>query len=365
MRIASDQLYNQLARGLRDHLTNLAEITNQLATGKKTAKPSDDVLGTLKAMDYKLTISQNDQYGRNITEAITSLDFNETALTEVSTALTSLKQMTTIGGGAVTDTERSSYALQAANLRDLLLDLSNSQFENRTIYSGFLSDEKAYVFDPTTYRYVYQGDDGQFNLPIDNDIGQTINFVGSSDDSSKTTAFSYTLPAPETNTLADGSLVTYTAVADPAHNSTTIEVQITHPDHLGDPSYEDTFSFSNFMDMANILNHAWEYEDIDGITSLSQSKSMKRVEALAIPLDKAADQVLFVRSELGIRQVHLNDQKSRLEADTINQQDNLAQTEEASMDKTIIELHMIMTNLNALRSASSKILSQSLFDFLR
>ena len=365
MRIASDQLYDQLARGLRNHLTNLAEITNQLATGKKTAKPSDDVLGTLKAMDYKLTISHNDQYAQNITEAITFLNFNDTVLDQASTALTSLKKMTSFGGGGVTDTERSSYAFQAADLRDLLLDLSNSQFEDRYIYSGFLSDEKAYVFDSATNQYVYQGDSGQFSLPIDKDMDQTINFVGSSDDSSKTTAFSYTLPAPETTTLADGSLVTYTAVADPAHNATTIEVQITHPDHPGDPSYEDTFSFSNFMDMANILNHAWQYEDIDGTTSLTQSKSVNRIEALAIPLEKAAEQVLAVRGELGTRQVHLNDQKTRLEVDTVNQKNNLTETEEASMDETIIELQTIMTNLNALRSASSRILSQSLFDFLR
>lgn len=365
MRIASDQLYNQLARGLRDHLTNLAEITNQLATGKKTAKPSDDVLGTLKAMDYKLTISQNDQYVRNINGATTALNFNDTVLTSVSTALTSLKRMTTIGGGDVTDIERSTFAVQTGDLRDLLLDLSNSQFEDRYIYSGFLSDEKAYVLDSATYQYIYQGDSGQLNLSIDKNIDQIINFVGSSDNSSITTAFSYSLPAPETITLADGSLVTYTAVADPAHHSTTIQVQITHPNHPGDPNYEDTFSFSNFMDMANLLNHAWQYEDIDGVTSLTQSKSLNRIEALVNPLEKAAEQVFTVRSELGVKQVHLNDQISRLEADTVNQQDNLAQTEEASMDKTIIELHMIMTNLNALRSASSKILSQSLFDFLR
>ena len=36
---------------------------------------------------------------------------------------------------------------------------------------------------------------------------QTINFVGSSADSSISTAFSYTLPAPETTTLSDGSVV--------------------------------------------------------------------------------------------------------------------------------------------------------------
>ena len=64
--------------------------------------------------------------------------------------------------------------------------------------------------------------------------------------------------------------------------------------------------------MANILSHAWQYQDVDG-SALSESKSMNRIQALSIPLEKAEKQVLTVQAELGIRQVHLTDQKSRLE----------------------------------------------------
>lgn len=365
MRISTNTLYSQLARGLKDNLTELTEISNQLATGKKINKPSDDVLGTTKVMDYKLSIGQNDQYERNITTANNYLDFNDQVLTQVLDTLATLKNLISSGGDSTgSEEDRAYYAQQAADFRNYLLDLSNSQFNNRYIYSGFQSDQKAYVYDSTNYLYVYHGDSGQLRLPIDNGMNQTINVVGSSNDSTVTTAFSYTLKAPEQTTLADGSIVTYTAVPDPTHNATIIQVQITHPDHPGDPDYEDSFSFSNFMDMANILSHAWQYQDVDG-SDLSETKSMNRIAALANPLGKAQKQVLTVQGELGVRQNNLNDQKTRLDVNTASLQDAQSKTEDVNMDESIIDLQKVATTLNALRSASAEILSKSLFDFLQ
>ncbi len=364
MRISTGMFYNQLARSLNENLADLTEKNNWLATGKKISKPSDNVLGTIKAMDYKLSIDRNDQYQTNIVQANTFLDFNDKVMGQVSDTLGSLKGLIYSGGlSAGTAEDRATYARQAESLRDYLLDLSNSKFNDRYIYSGFQSDQKTYEYDSAHHVYAYQGDSGQLKLPIDKAMVQTINVVGSSADSSISTAFSYSLPAPETITLSDGSVVTYSAALVQPLNASTIQVQITHPDHPGDPDYEDSFTFSNFMDMADLMSHAWQYQDVDG-SALSESKSMNRIQALSLPLDKAEKQVLSVQAELGIRQVHLEDQESRLKSGTLSLQNTLARTEDADMDETAIEISKITTTLEALRMSASRILSQSLFDFL-
>ena len=91
---------------------------------------------------------------------------------------------------------------------------------------------------------------------------------------------------------------------------------------------------------------------------------MNRLQALSVPLEKAEKQVLSVQSELGIRQVHLADQESRLKAGTLSLQNTLSQIEDADMNETAFEINKITTTLEALRMSASKILSQSLFDFL-
>jgi flagellar hook-associated protein 3 FlgL len=364
MRIATVMLYNQLARSLNDNLIDLTEKNNCLATGKKISKPSDNVLGTIKAMDYKLSIDRNDQYQTNMIQANTFLDFNDKIMSQVSDTLGSLRKLIYSGGlSSGTSEDRDYYARQAESLREYLLDLSNSKFNDRYIFSGFQSDQKPYEYDSTNHCYSYQGDSGQLKLPIDNAMYQAINVVGSSADSSIATAFSYSLPASETITLSDGSVVTYSAAPVQPSNAATIQVQITHPDHPGDPDYEDSFTFSNVMDMADLLSKAWQYQDADG-SAMSESKSLNRIQALAIPLDKAVKQVLSVQAELGIRQVHLKDQESRLKSGTLSLQNALSQTEDADMNETAIEISKITTTLEALRMSASKILSQSLFDFL-
>jgi flagellar hook-associated protein 3 FlgL len=364
MRVASAMLYDQLARGLKNNLTELNDLSARLATGKKISAPSGDVLGTVKAMDYKLSISQNDQYGQNLTEANNYLEFNDAVLSQVSNTLKELKNLVYNGSDTPGTAEDRAYsAEEAANLRDYLLDLSNSQFRDRYIYSGFQSDQKAYAYDAVNHYYTFQGDSGQLRLPISKEMNQTINVVGSSADASLSTAFSYTMQDVESTILSDGSLVSYTAVPDPVLGKTSIEVSITHPGHPGEPDYEDHFSFSNFMDMANILSSAWQYQKTDG-TSLSQSQAIRRIQSLSIPLEKATKQVLTVQAEMSTWQVHLTDQKSRLEASTVNLKNILTETEDADMTETALELQKLTTSLEALRISSSKILSQSLFDFL-
>ncbi len=364
MRVASSMLYNQLSRGIKDNLSELNELSTRLATGKKINTPSDNVRGAVQAMDYKLSISQNDQYGQNLIEANNYLEFNDTILSQVSNILDELKTMVYNGGDTSGTAEDRAYSAEkAANLRDFLLDLSNSQFGDRYIYSGFQSDQKAYTYDPVNFNFAYQGDSGQIRLPISKEMNQTINVVGSSANSSISTVFSYTLQGMETMTLSDGSEVSYTAVPDPILGKTTIEVAISHPNHPGDPNYEDHFSFSNFMDMANLLSSAWQYQETDG-TSLNEPKALRRIQSLTIPLEKAGKQALTVQAEMSVRQAQMADQKSRLEAGTVNLKNNLTEIEDADMTETAVELQKLTTTLEALRLSSSKILSQSLFDFL-
>ncbi|MBA4394131.1 MAG: hypothetical protein C0407_11310 [Desulfobacca sp.] len=357
MRISTDMMFNHLSQGLKDNLTEMDTLSNQISTGKKILKTSDDVLGTLRAMAYKLSISQNNQAEQNITGTDNYLNFNNTVLTQISSALVSLKRLTTQPGGTAVD--RTYYSTQAATLRDNLLELSNSTYLNSSIFSGSLSDNSAYTYDIVAFRYYYQGDSQQKSISLGSGITATaINVVGNSTDPNSITPFSF--PSLATTTLADGSVATFASAADIPHNSRIITATITDPSNN-----VDTFNFSNVIDIANYIAHAWENQDVDGVTALTAQQSKNRIEALAGALDKVQSQLLTVQGQIGINQVQLKDQKTRLVANTLTQQNNLSTVQDADMDQTIVSLLKMTSSLNALRSASAKILSQSLFDFLR
>jgi len=359
MRITSFMVFSQLANALKRNMEDFAKLNSQLASGKKIEKPSDDVIGMMRSLDYRLSINNTGQYKRNIDEAAFHLQFTGEVLGSVANSLLELKELISIGGNAQSQENRSFYAGQAARWRDFLLDLSNTKLRERYIFSGYQTNQKAFTYNSTTYHYDYNGDLGEINVLLDTEATLSLNIPGSN-------AFSFTMNGQLPTQLPDGTPINYTQSTDPSTGITTTTVEI---GNAGDPEY-DTFTFSNVMDMANILSFAFEYKDVDGSDlnadpDIQEEMALHRMAALSLPLDDARNQGLNVQAEIGTRQVHLNDQKTRLESSALNLTNALSKTEDADMEETITEILKTETALDALRESASRILSQSLMDFLK
>jgi flagellar hook-associated protein 3 FlgL len=359
MRITSFIMFNQFIKSMQGTQEEFAKLSEQLSTGKRISKPSDDIVGATRAMDYKVNISAIEQYNRNIDGANIQLTYSAKVMSSVNDSLVSLHELTSMGSNAQSQETRTLYSQQAAQYRDYLLSLSNTQLGNKYIFSGYQTDQKAFVYNPATGQYDYQGDNGEIKTLIDNGIQTPINVQGSR-------AFSTTLSEPLPTQLSDGTALNYTQSMDPATGINTVTVEI---GNAGDPNH-DIFTFSNVMDMANIVSYAWQYKNTDGSDlnadpDISAEMAMHRIAALAKPLDDARVQSLTVESEIGTRQVLLNDQTTRLSGSKVDLQNALSATEDADMDQTATEIIKTQVALQALMSSASKIMSQSLLDFLK
>ncbi len=359
MRITSFMIFNQLTRSLQRNMEDFAKLNSQLASGKRIEKPSDDVIGMMRSLDYRLSINNTEQYKRNIEEANFHLQFTDKVLGSVSDSLLKLKELLSMGGNDQTDENRSFYSNQAAEWRDFLLELSNTKLRDRYIFSGYKTDQVAFSYNSSTCHYDYNGDLGEIQIPFDTGATLPSNIQGSE-------AFSFTLEGPLPTELPDGTPLNYGQTTDPSTGVTTITIEI---GNSGDPDY-DTFSISNLMDVANVMSYAWQYKDITGSdlhsdAAIREEMATHRLMALSIPLDDAGNQVLQVQAEIGTRQVHLNDQNARLDNAALNLKNALSKTEDADMEQTITEILKTETALQALRESASRLISQSLLDFLK
>jgi flagellar hook-associated protein 3 FlgL len=359
MRITSFMIFNQLTRALQSNMEDFTKLNSQLASGKRIQKPSDDIIGMVKSMDYRLSINTTEQYQKNIEEANFQLQFASDVLGSVSNSLLKLKELISMGGNAQSQENRSFYAQQAAKWRDFLLDLSNTKLREKYIFSGYQTNQKAFTYNSSTNQYDYNGDSGEINVLIDREATLPLNIPGSN-------AFSFTMNGQLPTELPDGTPVAYTQATDPSTGITTTTVEI---GKAGDPGY-DTFTFSNVMDMANVLSFAFEYKSVDGSDlnadpAVQEQMALHRIAALSLPFDDAQNQVLNVQAEIGTREVRLNDQKTRLDSSALNLTNALSKTEDADMDKTATEILKTQTALDALRQSAARILSQSLMDFLK
>jgi flagellar hook-associated protein 3 FlgL len=328
-------IFDQLSRSLQNNLNDYSSLNERIATGKKINKPSDDVVGLTQAMGYRLSISANDQFKRNISEANSQLNFANTVLDTVSSAIQQAKNAAIKGAsGPLDPTTTTSLTAVTAQLRDQMLNLGNSEFRGRHIFAGFLTNQNAY----NAATYAYQGDAGVMNVQIDSNAALPVNVPGS-------TALSYTLAAPDVVQISGGRFVHYTPGA-----GTTVNVEIRD---TNDTTVLDTFSFSNVIQMTDTLSAA-----------INTGNSL-RSEALLKPFDNVLQQVTNVQADAGAWMSHLNDQNAILKNSTVSLQNTLSTIEDDNTVETATMLKKVQTSITALQETAAKVLSQSLLDFLR
>ncbi len=343
MQITTSTIYNQIRSGLQNFQTSYSDLTTRLATQKKILAPSDDVAGTMRAMDYQVSINNNSQYKNNITMASTNLNLTSTVLTGVSSALSTLTNLTS--SSSSDPATLASSAQQAALVRDELYDYANTNNGNGGyLFSGFLSNQQPYTVQnqppgtvPST-AYVYNGDNGALNVPVAPGATMQANVTGNE-------AFSLSQSAlPAQVNLSNGQIVQYAAGA-----GTTVNVTILQSDGV---TVADTFSFSNMMDMANI------------ISSAIGANNTSRIEAMAQPLSKMLDQVNASEAQVGTRINALTDQSSQLDLSTNTLENELSSVQDANTNEISLQLTQTDTALKALYSTAAQLLPQSLISFL-
>lgn len=219
-------------------------------------------------------------------------------------------------------------------LRDSILNLGNSIFRDRYIFSGFRTDSPS--FDAATYAY--QGNAGVINAPIDRAVVIPVNLPGSD-------VFGHSLAGSDVVQISGGRYVHYTP-----GGGTLVQVEIRDTD---DTTVLDTFSYSNVIQMTDILYTAVDTNDT------------ARIEALIKPFDLIHRQVITVQAEVGSRLSRLANQIELSKASVLSMQTLLSNTEDADMTTAAVELNKIETTLKALLKSSAEVLSLSLFDFLR
>lgn len=335
MRVTSYMIYDQFLRSLQRNLRNLSDSNEMLATGKKINKPSDDVVGIIRSLDYKLNINLNAQFMKNIDEAVSHISFTETIIDSVADVLNRIKELTLTGVSGNQDAlGRRTIGSEVGQLRDHILKLANSKFRDRYMFSGYRTDVQSF----NSITYDYQGDEGYINVMIDKEAAVPINVPGSH-------IFGYTMSAAEQIMLNDGRYIHYIPGI-----GTTITVEIRDTDNI---TVLDTFTYSNIIQMSHILTNALNNNDLT------------RINAMIKPFERAFANVIDHQAYAGAILNRLDNQIANNQDSTLNLTTVLSETEDVDLAKVISDIAKRETAIQALRQASVKQLSQSLFDFLR
>lgn len=137
MRVTQSMMANSLLQHISDGYSKLADYQNQLSTGKKITKPSDDPVVATMGIAYRTDVSHVEQYQKNVTTAQKWMDSADSALSDVNDVLQRVRELTVeASNGTYTSDQRAAAQAEVGQLTQQLVTIGNTQVGGQYIFSG-------------------------------------------------------------------------------------------------------------------------------------------------------------------------------------------------------------------------------------
>jgi flagellar hook-associated protein 3 FlgL len=154
MRVTQQSIAIRVMSGLQSNMTKMAQLQEQLSSGKLLSRPSDSPTGTVSAMQLRAETRAAQQYARNADDGLGWLGTLDTTLMSSLDQVGRARTLTLQGmssGAASSPAAREALAKEVTNLRESLMGLANTRYLDRPVFGGFTAGGTAY--DATTGAY--------------------------------------------------------------------------------------------------------------------------------------------------------------------------------------------------------------------
>lgn len=159
-RVSSANMYDSALRNLAERQSALSNLQENLTSGKRVVRASDDPVAAAQAERALTRLSRNATDQRALDQQRTTIAFGESTLGESVDALQAFRTLVVnAGNGAYTQSERDALATQMESLRDQIYNYANrSDTNGLPLFRGLDSALQPVTGQP---NYTYAGLGGQ------------------------------------------------------------------------------------------------------------------------------------------------------------------------------------------------------------
>ncbi len=177
-RVTNSMVQSLMLSDMHTNLSRLLEYQQQLATGKKHARPSDHPIDVVRELGLQTTLLENKQYIRNQDDAMTWLANTDTALNQMMDIAHRIRELTIYAGnGALGPGENEAIAAEIKELKDELRNTANYSVEGRYLLSGLATSVRPFEMDASG-NVVYKGNTSKVQYEIEKGAIGNVSFHG-------------------------------------------------------------------------------------------------------------------------------------------------------------------------------------------
>ena len=161
MRLSSSQIYQQSVNIMLEQQAKLTEVDQQIASGKRILKPSDDPSATVQILNLNTEVLKLEQYSSNIDAARTQLSQTEEVLRQSGNVLQRARELMLQANNDTLDSNnRKAIAGELSSLKAQLVALANTRdATGEYVFAGFQVGTQP--FSEEGKSVVYAGDRAQ------------------------------------------------------------------------------------------------------------------------------------------------------------------------------------------------------------
>jgi len=124
------------------------QLQNQLSSGHRINRPSDDPVGIQNAMRLKSNISSVEQWKNNADEALSYMNTTDSTMGDMTSMLQRVRELTVQGAnGTLATVDKGAIADEVEQISAQLKMLANTQIGSKYIFSGTATDKELILTD--------------------------------------------------------------------------------------------------------------------------------------------------------------------------------------------------------------------------
>lgn len=359
MRIASSQWFRQSMSSMLEQQSSAAKIQQQLASGKRMLKPSDDPVAATRALDVTRAVEKLGQYERNSVQTENRLRLQESAVGGSIDVLQRVRELAVqANNGTQNDDTRGAIAAEVEQLRDSLLQQVNMRDgTGKYLFGGYSEDKPPYMSFA-----------GQAFPVLENAAGQRV--PGMLDGSGQLVPVTLSGGV----VVADGSLnpADFSPVATeqryidigPSASLADVDPALSVYQHGSGASRSDLLA--DVQRLADGLRKPVVSDSTIPVPagSLSQSQMSSLMADTLTRLDSNIGHLSDVRTGIGTRLSQLDVQADIRGTSTLQLQTTLSSLQDVDYADAIATLNQQLTGIQAAQQVFTKVQGLSLFNYL-
>lgn len=171
MNIRPTQASNYLLvqNGLMENFNKLIRAQEQLSSSKRILRPSDDPVGTSASLALNRQLGDVNRFRAAVSSGKPALDASMAALDDAGQVISEARTLVLQGlSGTLNAADRRALGQQVAHLKERLLELANTSFDDRFVFAGTSNDTQPFVEsgDDGERRVTYRGDSTERRIAI-------------------------------------------------------------------------------------------------------------------------------------------------------------------------------------------------------